>query len=47
MAPQSGDKDQFYCTVYYVVLNYKCEAQRISKRKEKCVVRSQNYCMGD
>ncbi len=35
MAPQSGAKDQFYCTVYYTSLNSNCEAQRVSKKLQK------------
>ncbi len=31
VAPQSGAKDQFYCTVYYLNLNSNCEAQGVSK----------------
>ncbi len=31
MAPQSGVKDQSYYTVYYITLNSKCEAQRVSE----------------
>jgi hypothetical protein len=30
VAPQSGAKENFYCTVYYITLNSKCEAQRAS-----------------
>jgi hypothetical protein len=33
--PQSGEKDQFYCTVYYPTLNSNCEAQGVSKNLEK------------
>jgi hypothetical protein len=33
MAPQSGAKDQFYCTVYYITLNSISEAQRVSKNE--------------
>jgi hypothetical protein len=32
---QSGAKDQFYCTVYYITLNSNCEAQRASKNLKK------------
>jgi hypothetical protein len=28
--PQSGEKDQFNCAVYYIILNSYCEAQRAS-----------------
>jgi hypothetical protein len=28
VAPQSGAKQTFYCTVYYINLNSNCEAQR-------------------
>jgi hypothetical protein len=31
VAPQSGAKDQYYCTLYYITLNSNCEAQRASK----------------
>jgi hypothetical protein len=34
---QSGAKDQFYCTVYYVTLNSNCEAQGVSKNLKKIV----------
>jgi hypothetical protein len=43
--PQSGAKDQFYCTVYYITLNLNCEAWRVStdlKNIEESRVRSQN-----
>jgi hypothetical protein len=42
---QSGAKDQFYYTVYYITLNSKCEAQGVSKNLKTTVedrVRSQN-----
>jgi hypothetical protein len=45
MVPQSGAKENFYCTVYYITLNSNCEVQRASKKIEKIVkdrVRSQN-----
>jgi len=45
VAPQSGAKDQFYCTVYYITLNSNCEAQGASKNLKKNAedrVRSQN-----
>jgi hypothetical protein len=31
VAPQSGAKDKFYCTVYYITLNLNCncEAQSV------------------
>jgi hypothetical protein len=29
--PQSGAKDQFYCTVYYITLDSNCEVQGVSK----------------
>jgi hypothetical protein len=28
---QSGAKDQFYCTVYYITLILNCKAQKVSK----------------
>jgi hypothetical protein len=46
VAPQSGAKQIFYCTVYYIALNSNCDAQRF-KNVKKIVedrVRSQNYC---
>jgi hypothetical protein len=45
MAPQSGAKDQFYCTVYYINFNSNFEAQGVSKNLKIIVedrVRSQN-----
>jgi hypothetical protein len=36
MAPQSGAKQNFYCTVYYITLNSNCETQRASKTLKKC-----------
>jgi hypothetical protein len=33
----SGEKEIFYCTVYYITLNSNCEAQRASKNLEKIV----------
>ncbi len=37
VVPQSGAKDQFYCTAYYITLNFNCEAWRVSKNeKKKC-----------
>jgi hypothetical protein len=44
VAPQSGAKEFFYCTVYDITLNSNCEAQRGSKNLKKNVedrVRSQ------
>jgi hypothetical protein len=35
VAPQSGAKQKFYCTVYYITLNSNCEAQRASKSLKK------------
>jgi hypothetical protein len=37
VAPQSGAKQNFYCTVYYMTLNSNCEAQRASKNLRKIV----------
>jgi hypothetical protein len=37
VASQSGAKDQFYCTVYYITLNSKHEAQGMSKILKKNV----------
>jgi hypothetical protein len=34
-APQSGAKEQVYCTVYYITLNSNCEVQRASKNLKK------------
>jgi hypothetical protein len=31
VVPQSGAKDEFYCTVYCITLNSNCEAQRVFK----------------
>jgi hypothetical protein len=31
VAPQSGAKENNYCTVYNITLNSNCEAQRASK----------------
>jgi len=50
VVPQSGAKDLFYCTVYYITLVSNCESQRASKNLIKFVedrVRSPNSCMGD
>jgi hypothetical protein len=44
VAPQSGAKQNFYLTVYYITLNSNCEAQRASKNSEEIAddrVRSQ------
>jgi hypothetical protein len=44
VAPQIGAKQNFYCTVYYINLNSKCEAHRAFKNLSKIVedrVRSQ------
>jgi hypothetical protein len=44
MAPQSGAKQFFYCSGYYITLNSNCKAQRGSKNLKKIVegrVRSQ------
>jgi hypothetical protein len=35
MAPQSGPKGNFYCTVYYITLNLNCEAQIACKNLKK------------
>ncbi len=35
-APQSGAKQIFYCTLYYITLYSNCEAQRASKNLKKC-----------
>jgi hypothetical protein len=37
VAPQSGAKQIFYCTVYYITLYSSCEAQRASKNLKKIV----------
>jgi hypothetical protein len=44
VVPQSGAKDQLYCTVYYITLNSNCEAQGVSKNLKKIEdrVRSQD-----
>ncbi len=50
MAPLSGAKQIFYCTVYYITLNSNCEAQRASKNLKKIVVdrvSSQKQCISD
>jgi hypothetical protein len=44
VVPQSGAKQIFYCTAYYITLNSNCEAQRAPKKVKKYVedeVRSQ------
>jgi hypothetical protein len=44
VVPQSGAKQIFYCSVYYITLNSNWEAQRASKNLKKSVedrVRSQ------
>jgi hypothetical protein len=35
VVPQLGDKDQFYCTVYYMTLNSNCQAHRVFKKWKK------------
>jgi hypothetical protein len=45
VVPQSGAKEQFDHTVYFITLYPNCEAQRASKNLEKNVedrIRSQN-----
>ena len=37
VVPQSGAKQIFYCTVYYITLNSNCEAQKASKNLKKIV----------
>jgi len=49
VGPQSGAKQIFYCTVYYITLNSNCEAQRepknlkinvddrVQSQKKKCI----------
>jgi hypothetical protein len=37
VAPQSGAKDQFYCTVYYITLNLNREAQKVTKKLTKII----------
>jgi hypothetical protein len=32
VAPQSGAKEIFYCTVYYITINSNCAAKRASKK---------------
>jgi hypothetical protein len=36
-APQSGEKQNVYCTVYYITLNSNCEPQRASRNLKKIV----------
>jgi hypothetical protein len=50
VAPQSGAKQNFYCTVYYITLNSNGVAQRAFKNLKQIVedrVRSQNECMSN
>jgi hypothetical protein len=35
LEPQSGAKQNFYCTVYCITLNSNCKAQRASKNLKK------------
>jgi hypothetical protein len=35
MAPQSGSKDQFYCTVCNITLYSNCQDQRVPKNLKK------------
>jgi hypothetical protein len=44
---QSGAKDQFYSTVYYITLNSHWEAKSVLKNDVEDRVSSQNQCMGD
>jgi hypothetical protein len=37
VVPQSGAKDQFYCTLYYITLKSNCEAQGVPKNLKKIV----------
>jgi hypothetical protein len=37
VVPQSGEKQNFYCTVYHITLNSNYQAQRASKFWEKIV----------
>jgi hypothetical protein len=44
VAPQSGAKQKFLCTVHYITLNSNCKSQRASKNLKKIAedkVRSQ------
>ncbi len=36
VAPQSGEKDQFYSIFYHITLNSNCEAHRVSKKCKSC-----------
>jgi hypothetical protein len=44
VVPQSGAKDQFYCTVCHITLSKNCEDQGVSKKMKNIEdsVRSQN-----
>jgi hypothetical protein len=42
VVPQSGAKDQLYCTVYYITLNSNCEAQGMSKNLKQNVEAKSN-----
>jgi hypothetical protein len=37
VAPQSGAKQDFYCTVYYISLNSNCEANGTPKNLKNIV----------
>jgi len=37
VAPQSGSKQNIYCTVYYIALNSNCEAQKTFKNLKRIV----------
>jgi hypothetical protein len=37
VAPQSGAKDQFYCTLHYINLYSNCESQGVSKNLKQVV----------
>ncbi len=43
MAPQSGAKEIFDCTVYYITLISNCEAQRAPKNMKKIVEDREKY----
>jgi hypothetical protein len=50
VAPHSGAKQNFYCSIYYITLNSNCEAQRAYKNLKKIVedrVRCQKKCTSD
>ncbi len=47
VASQSGAKDQFYCSLYYIILNWNCETQGVSKKIVEDRVTSQNWCLGN